>query len=84
MIHNLSEIILWEYQFKDSADSTNVLRRQFLCGVSIKPEKDKELQAFSLSGPHDVISVDALSKENPEKRRLSLIAWNTRMAQSGS
>lgn len=73
-IHNASpkliEIIFWEYQFKDSADSTNALRRQFLCGVSIKPEKDKELQAFSLSGPHDVISVDTLSKKNPGEEKV--------------
>ena len=66
-IHNagskLIEIIFWEYQFKETADSTIVSRRQFLCAVSIKPEKDKELQAFSLSGPHDVVSVDALAKK---------------------
>ena len=67
-VHNASakliEVIFWEYQFKESALSATVSRRQFLCGVSIKPEKDKELQAFALSGPHDVISVDALSKES--------------------
>jgi hypothetical protein len=67
-IHNASakliEIIFWEYQFKETADSTAVSRRQFLCPVSIKPEKDKELQAFSLSGPHDVVSVDTLAKKS--------------------
>ena len=66
-IHNAStkliEIIFWEYQFTDSADAANLTRRQFLCGVSIKPEKDKELQAFILNGPHDVISVDTLAKK---------------------
>ena len=39
------------------------MRRQFLCGVAIKPEKDKELQAFSLSGPQDVISVNVMTKK---------------------
>ena len=67
-IHNASpkliEIIFWEYQFKEAADSAAMSRRQFLCAVSIKPEKDRELQAFSLSGPHDVVSVDALSKKS--------------------
>ena len=67
-IHNTSakliEIIFWEYQFKESANSTTVSRRQFLCGVSIKPEKDKELEAFSLSGPQDVVSVDTLAKKS--------------------
>lgn len=59
----LIEIIFWEYQFTDPGDSANLTRRQFLCGVSIKPEKDKELQAFTLNGPHDVISVDTLAKK---------------------
>ena len=67
-IHNASakliEIIFWEYQFKETANSTSVSRRQFLCGVSIKPEKDKDLEAFSLSGPQDVVSVDTLAKKS--------------------
>jgi hypothetical protein len=67
-VHNASgkliEIIFWEYQFKESMDSAAVSRRQFLCAVSIKPEKDKELQAFSLSGPSDVVSVDTLAKKS--------------------
>lgn len=66
-IHNASpkliEIIFWEYQFTESGDAKNLTRRQFMCGVSIKPEKDSELQAFILNGPHDVISVDTLAKK---------------------
>jgi hypothetical protein len=66
-VHNASakviEVIFWEYQFKENATSDAFSRRQFLCGVSVKPEKDKELQAFSLSGPHEVVSVDALAKK---------------------
>lgn len=50
------EIVFWEYQFADQANPTNVSRRQFICGVNIKPDKEKELQAFSLSGPTDSIS----------------------------
>jgi hypothetical protein len=67
-VHNAGtrpiEVIFWEYQFMESVDATPLLRRQFLCGVAIKPEKDKELQAFSLSGPHDVVSVDILAKKS--------------------
>jgi hypothetical protein len=67
-IHNASgkliEVVFWEYQFKDTPNSTVISRRQFLCGVSIKPEKDKELQAFSLSGPSDVISVAVLADKS--------------------
>jgi hypothetical protein len=57
------EVIFWEYQFKASADTEPLLRRQFLCGVAVKPEKDKELQAFSLTGPQSVVTVDMLSKK---------------------
>jgi hypothetical protein len=56
------EVLFWEYQFKEIANPSNVVRRQFLCGANIKPDKEKELQAFSLSGPSDVISVGSLAK----------------------
>ena len=55
------EIVFWEYQFTDPSNPANVSRRQFLCGVNIKPNKEKELQAFSLSGPSEVISVGSLA-----------------------
>jgi hypothetical protein len=70
-IHNAStrriETLFWEYQFIDETNATPISRRQFLCAVDIKAEKDKEMEAFSLSGPSDVVSVEALSKkaENP-------------------
>jgi hypothetical protein len=66
-VHNAStkmiDVIFWEYQFKQLPNSATISRRQFLCLVAIKPEKERELQAFSLSGPHDVVSVDALGKK---------------------
>lgn len=58
------EVIFWEYQFKETANPTTVARRQFLCGVNIKPDKEKELQAFSVSGPNDVISVGSLANKS--------------------
>jgi hypothetical protein len=58
------EIIFWEYQFKETANPTTLARRQFLCAVNIKADKEKELQAFSLSGPSDVISVGSLSNKS--------------------
>lgn len=62
------EVVFWEYQFKELANPTTVVRRQFLCGVNIKPDKEKELQAFSTLGPSDVISVASLANktEKPE------------------
>lgn len=57
------EIVFWEYQFKELASPTNVVRRQFLCAVNIKPAKEKELQAFSVFGPSDVINVESLTNK---------------------
>jgi hypothetical protein len=57
------EIVFFEYQFIDPSTPANMARRQFLCGVNIKPDKDKELQAFSISGPSDVVSVGSLGKK---------------------
>lgn len=58
------EVVFWEYQFKETANPTTVARRQFLCGVNIKPDKEKELQSFSVSGPSDVISVGSLANKS--------------------
>ncbi len=64
-IHNASkqivEIVFWEYQFIDAAVPDKVTRRQFLCGVNIKPDKDKDLLAFSLSGPIDSVGAAGLA-----------------------
>lgn len=58
------EVVFWEYRFIETADPSSIARRQFLCGVNIKPDKDKELQAFSLMGPSDVISVSSLANKS--------------------
>ena len=58
------EIIFWEYQFIDTANPAAVTRRQFLCGVNIRPDKAKELQAFGLSGPSEVVSVGTLANKS--------------------
>jgi hypothetical protein len=58
------EILFWEYQFKEVANPSVISRRQFLCGVIVKPGKDKEIEGFSLSGPADVISVDSLGDKS--------------------
>lgn len=55
------EILFWEYQFIDRTNPENVMRRQFLCGVNIKPSKEKELQTFSFSGPSEVVSAGNLA-----------------------
>lgn len=58
------EIVFWEYQFRELANTANIVRRQFLCGVKIKPDKEKELQSTSLSRPSDVISVESLNNKS--------------------
>jgi hypothetical protein len=64
-IHNagkqIVEIVFWEYQFIDAAVPDKVTRRQFLCGVNLKPDKDKDLLAFSLSGPTDAVGAASLA-----------------------
>ena len=66
------EIVFWEYQFKESSNPANVVRRQFLCAVNIKPDKEKELRAFSLSAPSNVISTDSLTNktQNPFEEKV--------------
>jgi hypothetical protein len=58
------EVLFWEYQSIDTSNPASVTRRQFLCGVNIKPGKEKELQVFSVSRPSDVISVDTLANKS--------------------
>ncbi|MEP6707538.1 MAG: hypothetical protein ABJC05_08465 [Pyrinomonadaceae bacterium] len=55
------EVLFWEYQFMPSANPATLSRRQFLCGVSIKPQKDIDVQGFSLSGPGDVVNVGSVA-----------------------
>jgi hypothetical protein len=57
------EVVFWEYQFIDG-DTSNLTRRQFLCGLNLKPGKEKELVAFSLSGPSKVVSAESLAGMN--------------------
>jgi hypothetical protein len=70
-IHNASkqvvEVVFWEYQFIDSTNPNNVTRRQFLCGINLKPDKDKDLQAFSLGGP---TTVNATAANSPFQEKV--------------
>ncbi|HJT65491.1 MAG TPA: hypothetical protein VJ749_03500 [Pyrinomonadaceae bacterium] len=68
------EIVFWEYQFQDPSDPSLLARRQFLCGVNIGADKNKELEGFSLSGPSEVVNVKTLANktENPFKERVEI------------
>jgi hypothetical protein len=66
------EVLFWEYQFEEAADPSNLSRRQFLCGVGIKGGKEKELLAWSASGPNGAISAASLAgkAESPYRERV--------------
>lgn len=67
-IHNASkqvvEVVFWEYQFIDSTNPGNVTRRQFLCGINLKPDKDKDLQASGLGGPPNTIDAGNIANKS--------------------
>ena len=68
------EILFWEYQFEETANPSNLTRRQFLCGVQLKGGKEKELQAFGASGPAGTISAESLANKtaNPFAERVRI------------
>lgn len=67
------DVVFWEYQFIEPATAAPT-RHQFLCGANLKSGKEKELQASSLSGPSDVVSVDRLG--NNSKRVMEMVRIN--------
>lgn len=58
------EVIFWEYRFTELARPQNVTRRQFLCAVKLKKGESRELSAFSLLGPSDIIDAESLAKSS--------------------
>jgi hypothetical protein len=57
----VADVVFWEYRFIDPAKPDVIARRQFLCAVKIEPGKTKDIQAFSVSGPGDVVSLAGAS-----------------------
>ena len=55
-----TQIIFWEYQFKETMNVGNTSWRRYVCGVKIKPDKDKLIQIFSTLGPGPVINAKNL------------------------
>ncbi|MFL6466843.1 MAG: hypothetical protein ACJ72Z_02670 [Pyrinomonadaceae bacterium] len=54
------EVLFWEYRFKEYANPSNVVRRQFLCSLKAKPGEKFDLSATSTLGPSEMISADSL------------------------
>jgi hypothetical protein len=76
-VHNATtkalEVVFWEYQFFDHSTPANLTRRQFVCDVSVKPDKDKELLAFGFLGPSDVVSVQSLANSAASVARENVV-----------
>jgi hypothetical protein len=49
--------VTWEYQVSDPSDARNTASRQFQCAEQIKPNKSKEMKAFTPLAPITVIRV---------------------------
>ena len=62
------EIVFWEYQFITPEPNSSTTRRQFLCGVKIKRDKDVDVQGFSLLGPMSVVDASAKSHDQIEEK----------------
>jgi hypothetical protein len=59
----LIQNVFWEYQFRETSNPANLVRRQFICSAKIKPSQEKSLQAFSRLGPSEVVDVKSLGKK---------------------
>jgi len=59
----VTQNVFWEYQFRETDKPSNLVRRQFVCSVKIKPAQEKALQAFSRLGPSEVVDVKSLGKK---------------------
>jgi hypothetical protein len=57
-------VVFWEFVFVELAKPSNVVRRQFLCAADIKPGATRELSAFSVLAPSDVVSSESLARGN--------------------
>src|SRR5215211_5561627 len=60
------DVVFWEYRFEETANPSNLTRRQFLCGVQIKGGREKEIQAFGGSGPAAAVSAESLANKAPD------------------
>jgi len=78
-IHNAGnsviEVVFWEYQFIDATNPANVTRRQFLCGINLKADKDKDLQAISSLGPTTINAAVSGASSVQEKAIINRIEF---------
>lgn len=68
-----AQTIFWEYQFTETAAPQNISRRRFVCGVKIKPDKDKLVEIFSTIGPGTVVNLKNLSRGSAQQFDASVV-----------
>jgi hypothetical protein len=59
--------IFWDYQFAEPADPENPNHRQFRCNVKIKPDSNKNLEAFTTKPPTRVVNAQSQGKPLEQK-----------------
>lgn len=57
------DIVFLEFQFREIADPSNFVRRQFLCSVRMKSGAQTDISVFSTLGPSDTISAGSIGNE---------------------
>lgn len=64
--------VFWEYEFTQVGNASNVTHRKFMCGSDLKPDRQRELEIFSLVGPSEVVNVKTLDKSTNDKYRAAV------------
>jgi hypothetical protein len=64
--------IFWEYEFTQVGNTGNVTHRKFMCGSDLKPDRQRDLEIFSLVGPSEVVNVKTLDKGAADKYRAAV------------
>ena len=64
--------VFWEYEFTQVGNTSNVTHRKFICGSDLKPDRQRDLEIFSLVGPSEVVNVKTLNKGASDKYRAAV------------
>lgn len=70
------EILFWEYRSIDLRNPSNVVRRQFLCGVRIGPGKESEVSAFSTLGLAAVVEAKDAGNQFREEVQINRVEYS--------
>ena len=71
-----TKVIFWDYQFAEPADPENPTHRQFRCNVKIKPDSNKNLEAFSVRPPVRVVNAQSQGKALEQKVVITRVEYS--------